>query len=95
MLSQGSRRARTPGLHRQPFTAHLCLGLWARLLKALKQFVSCEGKEEMGREWQVLDLVEEVEGRIITGLSQWFTNLNKHQTLLGMPLKRSVLGPYL
>lgn len=59
MLSRGSRKAWAPERHRQPFAARLWLSLWARLLKALNRLGSCEDKEEMGREWQVLDPVKQ------------------------------------
>lgn len=59
VLSRGRRRPRAPERHRQPFAAHLWLSLWDRLSKALIQLDSCEDKEEMGREWQVLDSFKE------------------------------------
>jgi len=78
VLARGRRRAWAPERHRQPFAAHLWLSLWARLSKELNQLDSCEDKEEMGRERQVLLLKKKVKGIIIIGLIQWFTNLNEH-----------------
>lgn len=67
--------ARAPERHRQHFGARLWLSLWAWLFKALNQLDSCEDKEEMGREWQVLDPVKEKS----KGKNHHWVNLVAHQ----------------
>lgn len=77
-LSWGSRRAWVPG------QAAFCNASLAKsvgqTVKALNHFDLCEDKEEVGREVAscLTLLKKQVKRRIITGLLQWFTNLNGH-----------------